>query len=71
MPIFLDLDEGFGPLTTGALLGELLLELGDLLIARVSLRLGPALLWLEGREFTELTGLPPVREMRRVQALTT
>ncbi|NVB36651.1 hypothetical protein G6O69_02330 [Pseudenhygromyxa sp. WMMC2535] len=61
MPIFGDLDQGLGALTAGALLGELLLELGDLLIAGVGLRLGAALLRLEGREFTEFAGLPPAR----------
>src|SRR5690606_1165955 len=63
--------EGFGPLATGALDGELLLELGDLLVARVDLLgLATALPGLERCELALFAILPPVCQVRRVQAFS-
>jgi len=67
---FLEIHERLGSLTTGALLGELLLELGDPLVATVDrFRLATALLRLEARKLATLSGLPPTREHRRVEPL--
>jgi hypothetical protein len=49
--------ENLGPLTTGAVLGELLLKLGDPLVATVDrFGLATALLRLKALELTALSG---------------